>query len=310
MRAAVFIGCAVGWAATFAAGAYGQEAEVSVKSLLAAYVDAFNRQDADAIAAQWAEDALWVDAETDERVEGRDALIQDYRTFFMGNPEAQLTCRVNYARAVAPNVASFEGASVLLLPGVDPIEREFSAILVNRDGKWLFHSVTEMARPEGGNAHDRLKPLDVLIGSWVDAGEGPTVRTAVRWGAGGSFLVRSFVVEDEEKGDRQRTQVIGWDPLEGRIRSWQFESDGSFGDGTWSQDGNDWVGRIRQTLADGSVATATQILRVIDNDQLEVETTGIEVDGQPMPSQPPVRVVRETAPAEEAATEADPTTTE
>jgi uncharacterized protein (TIGR02246 family) len=269
-----------------------QDASASVKSVLTAYVDAFNKHDADQISAQWSPEALWIDGETGERVEGREALIEDYREFFAANPEAELACTVNAARIVAPSVAAFEGSSVLLLPGVEPIQRDFNAILVERDGKWLFSSVTELEPPTGESAQQRLESLEFLIGSWVDEGEGPSVQTTVRWGAGNSFLVRSFTVEDESGELRQGTQVIGWDPLENRIRSWQFESDGSFGEGSWIEDGAEWVGRIRQTLADGSVASATQILRKLDDDHLEVATTGIEVDGAPLPSQPPVRVTR------------------
>ena len=36
-------------------------------------------------------------------------------------------------------------------------------------------------------------------------------------------------------------QRIGWDPLARQIRSWEFDSEGGFGEGKWSRDGERWV---------------------------------------------------------------------
>ena len=46
--------------------------------------------------------------------------------------------------------------------------------------------------------------------------------------------------------DLEGTQVIGWDPAAGTIRSWMFDSDGGFGEGTWSKKDNSWIVKFSQ----------------------------------------------------------------
>ena len=35
--------------------------------------------------------------------------------------------------------------------------------------------------------------------------------------------------------------MIGYDPVKGRLRSWVFDSEGGFGEGSWRQEGNKWL---------------------------------------------------------------------
>ena len=64
--------------------------------------------------------------------------------------------------------------------------------------------------------------------------------------------------------DLEGTQVIGWDPAAGTIRSWMFDSDGGFGEGTWSKKDNSWIVKFNQVLPDGRKASATNIYTLID----------------------------------------------
>ena len=56
------------------------------------------------------------------------------------------------------------------------------------------------------------------------------------------------------------TQRIGWDPLTEQIKSWFFDSDGGYGHAYWTRNGNRWVIKSTGVLADGRIATATNIL--------------------------------------------------
>ena len=80
-----------------------------------------------------------------------------------------------------------------------------------------------------------------MIGEWVDKGPDSEVRVNCRWSEDGNFLIRSFTVKQQGKPVMTVTQRIGWDPLARRIRSWEFDSEGGFGEGTWSRDGERWV---------------------------------------------------------------------
>ena len=64
--------------------------------------------------------------------------------------------------------------------------------------------------------------------------------------------------------DLEGTQVIGWDPAAGTIRSWMFDSDGGFGEGIWTKNDNTWIVKFSQVLPDGRKASATNIYTLVD----------------------------------------------
>ena len=82
-----------------------------------------------------------------------------------------------------------------------------------------------MTRPVSPEALDQL---DWMIGTWTDGDENTTVRTVCEWAKNHTFITRSFKAFVDGKIDLEGTQVIGWDPAAGRIRSWVFDSDGGF----------------------------------------------------------------------------------
>src|SRR4051812_29992062 len=77
---------------------------------------------------------------------------------------------------------------------------------------------------------------------------------------GRNFLIRSFTVKRLGKPVMTVTQRIGWDPLARRFRSWEFDSEGGFGEGTWSRDGDRWVVKHTGVRPEGTTASATNIL--------------------------------------------------
>ena len=90
-----------------------------------------------------------------------------------------------------------------------------------------------------------------MIGDWVDEGPDSEVRVNCRWSEDGNFLVRSFTVKQQGKPVMTVSQRIGWDPLARQIRSWEFDSEGGFGEGTWSRDGERWVDQAHGRPARG-----------------------------------------------------------
>lgn len=118
------------------------------------------------------------------------------------------------------------------------------------------------------------------------------METKFSWAPGGAFLVRSFKTQLADGVGYQGTQVIGWDPRASQIRSWSFDSDGAFGDGVWSRNGDTWTIQSTQTLADGGAASGAYLLTKVDDDTLTLRLVGHEVDGQPLPSRPAIKVVR------------------
>ena len=93
--------------------------------------------------------------------------------------------------------------------------------------------------------HDRLKVLEWMLGDWIDEGADSLVRVHCRWSEDGNFLVRVFKVKHQGKEMMTVTQRIGWDPVADHIRSWEFDSEGGFGEGKWGGDGDRWVMKQR-----------------------------------------------------------------
>ena len=193
---------------------------------------------------------------------------------------------------MTPDVAVVEGAAAVSMPDEEDAESTFSAVFVKQDGKWLLDSVQETNLPPPPKPYDHLKELEWLVGSWEDESDEVSVKTVCRWTPNRSFLIRTYTVSDADGVSHQGAQIIGWDPEKECIRCWVFGSEGGFGEGTITHDGNRWLVKLHGLLADGRKAAATQVLTKIDDNTLTVQMVGREVDGELLPSTEPVKVVR------------------
>lgn len=263
-----------------------------VLKTLESYQATFNKSDAKAAADFWTERCLYVDRESGKRSEGRQAILADINALFKEYPKTQISVQPDNVRFIKPDVAMVEGRVTVLSPGLEPDASVFSAVLSMQGDRWLIDSVQETALPTPASASDALKDLAWMVGEWTDATEGIDVKTRVRWAAKHSFLIRSYSVAIDGDEPYEGTQVIGWDPRTKQIRSWSFDSDGSFDEGTWSKHSNEWLARLTRTTPDGDLASGTQVLKKIDDDKYTVQTIGRELAGEPQPSTELVTVVR------------------
>lgn len=269
--------------------------EEPIHAALRNYVEVFNQNDAAAVAALWAENAVYVDRENGERLEGRAALQQDFETMFIEHSAIRLSGELQSVSFVTENVAMAEGTAIVFVGDADPATTGFSATFVREDDRWLLHSVNESELPLPESPYDALQPLSWMLGDWVDESDEMRVDTSVNWAPGGAFLIRSYLVQDSEGPVREGTQVIGWDPRSHEIRSWSFNSDGSFGDGVWTQSSDHWSVQSTQTLADGSAASGTYIVTPVDDDSMTIQLIGHEIAGSPQPASDVVTIVRDAA---------------
>jgi hypothetical protein len=134
-----------------------------------------------------------------------------------------------------------------------------------------------------------------MVGQWVDRGEDVTITTNCSWTKNRKFLTRSFRVEMDEQVTLEGTQVVGWDSIERRIRSWTFDSEGGFGEGRWIQDGNRWLVKTSFVLASGERASALNVITYVDPNTLRWQSIDREIGGELQPSIPEVTVVRRKA---------------
>ncbi len=272
----------------------GPEAQ-PIWQALRGYLEAFNKHDAQAVAATWMPKGVYVDRSTGERVEGRDALEKDFAKTFKEKPHAQLSGTLKSVRFIRPDVVSAEGEAVESPNAAETTTNRtvFSAIFVRQDGRWLIDSIQESDVPPPQPETAALSDLEWMVGHWVDKSKDARVDTVVRWSPRRAFLVRSFTIKTGQDSEPdQGTEIIGWDPHTKQIRSWTFLSDGSFGEATWTKDGSTWTRKGTQTLGDGRSASGTQVITRVDDNTTTVELIAKEIDGEPQPASDPLTVVR------------------
>lgn len=264
----------------------------AVRKMAQAYAQAFNENDAKAVAAFWTESCVYVDRESGDRTEGRKAIQTDMEKVFKEHPKVRLTLDFDTVRFLKPDVATAEGQATVIFPDQDPSTSVFSVILTRQESTWLIDSAYESNVPSPATPYDALKDLEWLVGQWRDVTEGVVVETTVRWSANRAFLLRSYRVQIGDEDPSEGTQVIGWDPRKKQIRSWSFDSDGSFDESTWIRNGEEWLIRMARTQADGAAVSGTQVLKKVNPDTITVQSIARDVDGEPMPSSRPVTVTR------------------
>ena len=117
--------------------------------------------------------------------------------------------------------------------------------------------------------------------------------TECNWTRNNNFLVRSFTVQIRDRIDMAGMQIIGWDPAAKQIRSWVFDSDGGFGQGTWTRKEDRWYVQQRGVLADGRTSSAVNILTKLNDSACTLQSVNRTVDGELLPNIDEVQVTKE-----------------
>jgi uncharacterized protein (TIGR02246 family) len=252
------------------------EDEKALREHIEAFRKAFDAGDADAIAAQFAEDARVVDP-SGEVFEGRDAIRDRFAEGFEAQPGRTIVLDPQSIQFLTDDVAIEEGVASILPPRPEgaesdpaPISRDaYTVLYVKRDGRWQTANIRDHAGPVADDGPDEgdlaLAELDWLVGEWVDESEAAVIHTDCRWSDDRKYLLRDFQIRIEGRRELQGTQRIGWDPIRGQIRSWVFDSDGSFVEGFWSRVSPDrWAIKGSGYLRDGRTLSVTNVITKVN----------------------------------------------
>jgi uncharacterized protein (TIGR02246 family) len=266
--------------------------EAAIRRAVDAYVAAFNRGDARALAACWSDEGEYVSPDG-MRFKGRAAIQKEFEAYF-AESQGRQHVEISHPsiRFLTPDVAVEEGRARVTRPGQAPVKTTYIAIHVKQKGRWRMDSVRETIVPSVPSHYDNLKELEWLIGQWVDRGEDSTIETSCRWTKNQNFITRSFKVSIGDEIDMEGTQVIGWDPAKEQIRSWLFDSKGGFAEGVWTRDGDTWTIRAHYVLNDGQRASSVNVLTRVDENTFQWRSVGREIGGQIQPDIENVTVVR------------------
>lgn len=294
--AMLFVMCFATWSVRAQDADWQEKARGEIIKSANAFVDAFQKGDAAALAAFWTEDGDYTDV--DGRVlRGRKAIAEDFAELFHSSKGANLRIEVGSIRFLTGETAIEEGVTSVLAPDNSlPSRVHYSNVLLKKDGRWLLASVRETPYIPPNN-HDQLRPLEWLIGEWVedvkeDSAGGHIARVSFEWTPDQNFILALRAVGVKGVLLDNGHQRIGWDPAAKMIRTWTFESDGGFGEGSWKQEGDKWVGRTSSVLRSGSLMTTTTIVTRTDEDTITWQSTEQELDGKPISDSPVVRMKR------------------
>ena len=241
--------------------------ETVIRATAKAFVDAFNRGDAKAVAAQFTESATMSD-DGGEIIKGRSAIEAEYAVLFRANPGAKMEVFITSLEFPSPVTAIEDGVAKIAVKGAPGSASRYTAVDVLENGKWLMASVRE-TRIKIPSNFTRLENLQWLIGTWENKGEGTTVRTTFQWIAHNSFVERSYSVSQGGMVTSSGIQIIGWDPQAAQIKSWSFDSSGGLGTGYWTVTPEGWRIDNLGTAADGTpTSSRDSLIRVAGEDRV------------------------------------------
>jgi len=270
-----------------------------ILKLISLYQAAFNGSDAKVLAALYTPSGDHIGPQG-ERIEGRLELEKQFAEFHATHKQVKVSIAVTSIRLVGDDMAIVD-AIPTTTPAVASGPAEFRATLVlaKRDGRWLIESARDTLTyaPSG---HSHLQQIEWLIGDWAGAAAssgGSAVQSTCDWAANKSFLIRKISASLTNGTAGAGTEIIGWDPREQRFRSWDFDSDGAFGQSTWTRDGDRWLIQRTGVLPDGGQVSATYLLTRLDANTLGVQCRDRLQNGEKQPDIAEVKVKRQLPPA-------------
>jgi len=109
----------------------------------------------------------------------------------------------------------------------------------------------------------------------------------------GNYLLREFAIKNPDETLHSVSQRIGWDALADGFRSWTFDSDGGYTEGTWKRQADSWIVHNSGVTAEGRRSSAMGLYTSINEQGFLQEIVGAMLDNQPQPDVK-VKMVRQT----------------
>lgn len=262
----------------------------AIKASAQAFVDAFNRGDAKALAAEWTDNGELYD-DSGMVLIGRAAIEKAYAKLIEDHPRNRITINVQTIRFPAAGLAIEEGSSRVESPGAElPTSSRYSAFHIRENGVWKI----AYARESGGSG-DSIDDLGWLVGTWVAKSKDREVRISFSWNDSKTFLENKFSVTEGGKVAAGGVQEIGRDPRTGRLCSWVFSDDGGRGQAQWVRDGNRWIMESVGVTGDGAPTSSTNVLTRVNDNEFSWRSVNRRVGVAQMPDAAPITVTRVVA---------------
>jgi uncharacterized protein (TIGR02246 family) len=275
--------------------------DAELRKTVADYVAAIGKCDLDRIASYWAKDAEYT-ADDGTATNGRSAIAGLFKECLPEMKGRKVTGAVKSIRIIHPDVAIVEGTIDYADPDGSKDQSHYSAIWVKTYGKWVMSSARDLpveaaAGPSLASSH--LQPLEWMVGDWVDQSPTGEVQMSCHWGSNKAFLLMNFQVKREGQDPIAVAVRVGWDPQNSTIRSWVFDSQGGFAQGTWTRNGHRWLVDTSGVLPDGGTGSSVNTWEYVDGRSFVWRSIDRLVDDQPI-SDVEVQFVRKADKPKEA----------
>ena len=257
--------------------------ESAVRAAVDSYTAAFNKGDLDGLLAHVAADADFID-DSGKQYRGKADLAEVLKRSLADLKGRTLKSTIISLHFLRPDVVIADGKADITAPDGSTDTGRFTSTWTKTGGQWLLSSVRDL--PDSPAAAEPapapLQQLEWLVGDW--ASENPTfaVQLRGRWALNKSFLLLEYTVKGKDGEDLAVAQYFGWDPVEGVIHSWFFDSQGGYGGGDWERQGNTWAASWSGVLSDGQTAASTNSMKFIDDNSFLFRSVDRDIDGLPL----------------------------
>jgi uncharacterized protein (TIGR02246 family) len=257
-----------------------------------AYEAAYAKADVKAMADFFTDDADYTTAEG-QGFSGRAEIEEAIRAGLAANRGGKLTISVDTVRLLGPETAVEKGTTTTTAKNGEESSELYTAIHIKKDGKWKISQLIESPVPDA-TPHEHLTELDWLVGDWQEADKEQDLKISSQynWARGGNFLTRNITVKKGGEVTLEGWQIIGWDPVEERIRTWTFDGEGGFSDGYFTREGDRWLLKETGVTPDGDRTSAENTFTKVSDDRFTWESNNRTLDGEPQPSIDRIEVSR------------------
>lgn len=264
--------------------------EPAIRANVEQFVKAYNAHDAKAVAALFLPEAQIID-DDDNTLQGREEIEQLFEGVFEDEPKTKIEVTIESIRFIGTALALETGWTQTWSDPEGPPDRgRYNVLHVLREGKWLMGVVRDVAAEP--THQDHLQTLAWMVGDWIDESREGTVKTSCRWADNKNFLLQEITVRQAGRDVMKISQRIGWDPLTKRFKAWMFDSEGGYGESSWTTTDTGWFIKATSVHADGSTGSATNHIELTGLDSYVFRSADRIVGNDVLPSVE-VHVVRQ-----------------
>jgi uncharacterized protein (TIGR02246 family) len=272
-----------------------QQDEKAIRLAAEAFAKAYNAGNAKAIASLFVADGQIV-SEEGQSTQGRDGIEEVFAGIFKEHPKTHMDLAIGSIRFIGRDMAVEDGMATVTDGPDEPAQRSpYTVVHAGRDGKWLMASARDLP-DDTPTPEEQLKQLQWMIGQWVDESPEALVMSSYHWTDNQCYILSEFKVQVGGRPVMTGTQRIGWDPLAKKIRSWVFDSEGGFGEGLWTREGNRWIVKKTGVTRDGKIASATNIITRVSKDRMTWQQRDRIVGGEKTPDIAEIPIARKPPP--------------